>query len=87
MKEELKKDFKITDLGEINWILGFEVKRDCEKRLLLLLQVAYIQSVLEHYSFKNMKPYTALMDPNCQLSTKNCPKMAKEFAVMKDKPY
>ena len=28
VKEELKKDFKYTEMGEIHWILGFEVKWD-----------------------------------------------------------
>ena len=28
VKDELQKKFKITDMGEIHWILGFEVKRD-----------------------------------------------------------
>lgn len=47
VKEELKKDFKYTDMGEIHWILGFEVKRDREKRTLLLSQASYIQAILE----------------------------------------
>ena len=28
VKDELQKEFKITGMGEIHWILGFEVKRD-----------------------------------------------------------
>jgi len=32
VKGELKKEFTITDLGEIHWLLGFAVKRDREKR-------------------------------------------------------
>ena len=31
VKDELRKDFKITDMGEIHWILGFEVKWDRER--------------------------------------------------------
>jgi hypothetical protein len=47
VKEELKKDFKYTDMGEIHWILGFEVKRDREKRTLSLSQASYIRAILE----------------------------------------
>jgi len=87
IKEQLKKDFKFLDMGELHWILGFEVKRDRSKRTLLLSQVAYIRAVLERYGFENMKPYATLMDPNCRLSTNDSPKTAQEFAAMKDKPY
>jgi hypothetical protein len=31
VKGELKEEFKITDMGEIHWILGFSVKRNQEK--------------------------------------------------------
>jgi hypothetical protein len=47
VKEQLKKDFKLSDMGELHWILGFEVKRDRSKRILSLSQAAYIRAVLE----------------------------------------
>ena len=31
VKMVLKKKFKISDMGEIHWILGFEVKQNREK--------------------------------------------------------
>ena len=31
VKAALKNDFKISDMGEIHWILGFAVKRDRER--------------------------------------------------------
>ena len=87
VKEELKKDFKLSDMGELHWILRFEVKRDREKRILSLSQAAYIHAVLERFGFENLKPYATPMDPNCRLSSNDSPKMVQEFATMKDKPY
>jgi len=87
VKEELKKEFKISDLGEIHWILGFDVKRNREMKTISLSQKAYIKSILEKYGFEGIKPYAAPMDPNCKLSTTDSPKTATEFAVMRDKPY
>jgi hypothetical protein len=87
VKKKLGEAFKITDMGEIHWILGFEVKRDREKRTLSLSQSAYIKATLEKYSFENIRKYAAPMDPGLKLSKNNSPKTALEFAVMKDKPY
>ena len=86
VKEQLKKDFKYSDMGKLHWILSFEVKRDRSKRMLSLSQAGYIHAILERYSFKNLKPYAAPMDLNCHLSTNDSPKTVHEFAAMKDKP-
>ena len=41
-KQNLSKDFEITDLGEIKFILGIQITRDRSNRLLFLNQSAYI---------------------------------------------
>ena len=56
VKNELTKDPKISDMGKIHWILGFEVLRDKEKRTLSLSQEAYIRSILERFDFENITP-------------------------------
>ena len=86
-KGALKKAFKISDMGEIHWILGFSVKQNHEARTISLSQAAYIRSVLEKFGFENLRPYTAPMDPNLKLSTADSPKTAQEFAIMRDKPH
>ena len=86
-KEVLRKDFKISDMGEIHWILRFSVERDREKHTLSLSQAAYIKYILEKFGFENLKPYTVPMDPNTKLSTTDSPKTSLEFAAMRDKPY
>jgi hypothetical protein len=86
-KEVLRKAFKISDMGEIHWILGFSVERDREKRTLSLSQAAYIKSILEKFGFENLRLYAILMDPNTRLSTADSPKTAHNFATMRDKSY
>lgn len=83
----LRKDFKISDMSEIHWIPGFEVKRNREKRTLSLSQVTYIKFILEKFGFENIRPCATPMDPDLKLWTSDSPQTAHEFAVMRDKPY
>jgi Reverse transcriptase (RNA-dependent DNA polymerase) len=46
IKTELKKVFEISDLGEINWILGIAVRCDCAARTIGLSQKSYINLML-----------------------------------------
>jgi len=87
IKAELRKAFEISDLGEINWILGIAVKHDHVARTIGLSQKSYINSMLSQYSFENVKPVTMPMDPSMHFSTSQSPKTTQEFAKMKDKPY
>lgn len=87
VKGVLRKVFKISDMGKIHWILGFSVKQNREAHTISLSQTMYIRSILEKFGFENLRPYTALMDPNLKLSTADSPKTAQEFAIMRDKPY
>ena len=74
-------------MGEIHWILGFEVKRNREKRTISLSQTAYIRATLVKYGFENIKPYATPMDTNLKLSTNDAPQTVQDFAYMRDKPY
>jgi hypothetical protein len=87
VKRILKGEFKISDMGEIHWILGFKVKRNRERQTISLSQATYIRSMLVKYGFENIKPYAAPMDPNQKLSTMDAPQTAQDFAYMRDKPY
>jgi Reverse transcriptase (RNA-dependent DNA polymerase) len=46
IKTELKKVFEISDLGEINWILGIAVRCDRAAQTIGLSQKSYINSML-----------------------------------------
>lgn len=54
-KEELRENFKIKDLGSINYFLGIQVKRDREKREIGINQSQYMENILEKFNVVNAK--------------------------------
>ena len=63
-KTEIAKFVDITDLGDLHWILGIEVRRIRKDRRLFLSQNSYIDSILRCYGFEDSKPISTPMDPN-----------------------
>jgi hypothetical protein len=87
LKASLSKHFKVTDLGELHWMLGIEVKHDCSGRLVHLSQHAYIEAILHHYHFADLKPLSTPMDHQVHLSSDQAPASTAECAMMHDIPY
>jgi hypothetical protein len=87
VKEGLKKRLRITDQGEIHWILGISIKRDRANKTIMLGQVSYLNSILQRYGFENVKRLAMPMDPHVQLSSDQAPKTQAEFAAMRNVPY
>ena len=48
-KKAIAKQVEISDLGELHWILGIEVRRERENKGILFSQRAYLDSILRHY--------------------------------------
>ncbi len=67
MKEELKKKLNVTDMGEIQYILGMKIDRNWDKGTITLSQKAYILKVLEKIGMNDCKPVKMPMDPNIWL--------------------
>ena len=86
-KAEITKHVKITDLGELHWLLGIEIKRNRELRTVHLSQRAYIDSILRRYNLQDLKPVSVPMDPSAQFSTAQAPSTTQEFAAIRDVPY
>jgi hypothetical protein len=55
-KSAICKRFKMKSLGELQWILGMEIKRDRPKRSLEITQVTYINQMLERFGMIDCKP-------------------------------
>jgi hypothetical protein len=62
LKAGLRKHFEVTDLGELHWMLGIEIRRDRASRMIHLSQRAYIDSILRRYNFEDLKPLSTPMD-------------------------
>ena len=54
-KKFLSSKFDMKDLGEASFVLGIEIHRDREKKILGLSQKAYLEKVLKKYSMQNYK--------------------------------
>ena len=50
-------------------------------------QHAYIDSIIRHYNFNDLKPLSMPMDPAIRLTSDQSPANAAEHAIMCDKPY
>jgi hypothetical protein len=62
LKAGLWKHFEVTDLGELHWILGIEVKCDPSHHIIHLSQRAYINAILRCYNLDNSRPLSTPMD-------------------------
>jgi hypothetical protein len=87
LKAGLRKHFEVTDLGELHWMLGIEVKRDRPGRIVHLSQRAYIDAILRRYHLADLKPLSTPMDHQVRLSTDQAPASNAECAMMRDVPY
>jgi hypothetical protein len=86
-KAGLRQHVEVTDLGELHWMLGVEIKRDREAQTIHLSQRAYIDSILSRYNFDELKPLSSPMDPAIRLTSEQAPATTAEHAIMRDKPY
>ena len=48
-KAKLRGRFEISDLGELNWLLGLKVDRNRQARTITLSQKAYVDTILERF--------------------------------------
>jgi hypothetical protein len=46
----------MKDMGELHFILGFQVKRDRARRSLNLCRTPYIDSILDRFKMEDWKP-------------------------------
>jgi hypothetical protein len=87
LKARLSHHIEVTDLGELHWMLGIQVSRDRDACTTSISQHAYINSILRHYNFVDVKPLSTPMDPQVHLMSEQAPSTAAEFAAMRDVPY
>jgi len=62
LKSEISNTFKITDSGEISYILGLKVERNREKKELYLSQGAFISTVIHRFNMENCNPIATPME-------------------------
>ena len=87
LKTDMYKHVEVIDLGELHSMLGIKVQCDRKAGTVHLSQHAYINSIICHYHFDDLKPLSTPMDTSVQLSSEKSPKSVAEFAAMHDMPY
>ena len=87
VKDELKRRFKLRDLGPVSFLLGVHVTRDRSKRMLSLSQRQAIVDMLKKFDMEDCKPVGTPLDPGSKLSIADSPQTIEDAAVMRSKPY
>ena len=65
LKDLLKSEFKVTDLGDLHWLLGIQIEyRDHD---IALSQSAYIDTILKRFGLHDYNPVTCPLDKNHQI--------------------
>lgn len=85
-KTEIAKHYEITDLGAMNFLLGFRVKRDRAACTISINMKTFAESIMERYEI-DKKPTYLPMHPGTVLSSNQSPSNDEEREYMKDIPY
>jgi len=78
-KLDLQSEFENSDVGEIHWLLGVEIKRDRHAQNMTLSQKAYIDAICTWFRLQDMWPATTLMEAGVQLTDANRNKPHADF--------
>ena len=87
LKAGMRQHVEVTDLRELHWMLGIEIRHDRDAGTVHLSQHAYIESILRRYNLGDLKPMSTPMDTQVRLTSEQAPQSAAEFAAMRDVPY
>ena len=83
IKRALAKKYKITDLGEISYMLKMEIKRDRKNKLLTISQKKYIDDVLQRFNASDLPSSPTPQTPGLKL----VPGRKLTEAEIKAQPY
>jgi hypothetical protein len=87
LKDRIRTFVEVTDLGELHWLLGIEVTRNCDNHTLSLSQKAYLDSIIRRFNFEELKPVSNPMEPSTKLHSGQSPSTSAEYATMHHVPY
>jgi hypothetical protein len=87
VKQELKKHFKVRELGPTSFLLGVDVSRHRPNHTLSLSQRQYTLDILERFGFQDCAPVTTPMDASVKLSQDMAPKTPEDEEKMRGVQY
>ena len=77
----------MTDLGACTWLLGLRLNRNIIEKTISLSQIAYIEAIVSHFNFDDLKPSSIPIDPAQPLTRAQCPTTLTDCARMQNIPY
>ncbi len=86
-KNNLMNRYKMKDLGDVKWLLGMRVRRNREKKEILLDQQQYIAKKVDEFNMKDSKPCTTPEERGIVLNIPTDEELEKEQEKVKDLPY
>ena len=86
-KNEIKKIYNITDLGDLCWFLGMEIKCDHVAYTISINQKVYIKGMATKFWLMTAKPVYILILPSELLTHKKPPFTPTQHAKMSKIPY
>jgi len=87
VKNQLKDNYDMKDLGVVKHILGCEVKHEEDTGTSYLTQFQYTKKAIEKFFGSELKPSETPADPNVVLSKSMSPTTDEEREEMKKIPY
>ena len=77
----------MKDLGEAQYVLGFQIHRDRQARTLSISQGEYIKNVLDRFDMLDCKPVATPVATGVKLLKSDCPTSPQEVEAMAAVPY
>lgn len=87
LKNLLKSEFDMKDLGYAKKILGMVIKRIRSENKLTITQEAYLNKVVTKFGMKDSKTVNVPLTAHMNLSKTNSPKSEEEMKEMENIPY
>ncbi|KAK0584014.1 hypothetical protein LWI29_006522 [Acer saccharum] len=87
LKDKLKSEFDMKDLGNAKKILGIEISRVRKENRLCLNQSLYLSKLINRFNMKNCKPANVPLASNFILSAALSPRTLEESRYMENIPY
>jgi hypothetical protein len=87
VKNLFKQQYKMQDMGPMEFVLGTEVTQNLEAKTIKLSQHRYTEDMLKKFEMWDVKPKPTPMQPNSLLTKSQCPTTDEERTAMESIPY
>ncbi|CDO69616.1 hypothetical protein BN946_scf184851.g4 [Trametes cinnabarina] len=86
-KSAISARFEMSDLGAMRWILGIEVQRDRQARMIAISQRTYIDTVAVRFNLETANPVSTPLQPGGVLNCSQSPSTPHQVADMSNVSY